>query len=67
MSAQLIWRALDEEGEARTAANRPAFLRQTLASSWQTSFWPRTLPQEAIQFLGPAPKKEVPVRDDTLA
>jgi hypothetical protein len=25
VSAQLTWRALDEAGEARTAANRPAF------------------------------------------
>ena len=25
MSAQLTWRALDEAGEARTTANRPAF------------------------------------------
>ena len=33
MSAQLTWRALDEAGEARTAANRPAFLPQTLAFS----------------------------------
>ena len=60
MSAKLTWRALDEAGEARTAANRPAFSPQTPDSSEQTSFWPRNLPQEAIQFLGPVPKKEIP-------
>ena len=46
MSAQLTWRILDEAGEARTVANRPAFLPQTLAFSGQTFFWPRNLPQE---------------------
>lgn len=46
MSAQLTWRALDEAGEARTAANRPAFLPQTLAFLGQPFFWPRNLPQE---------------------
>ena len=60
MSAQLTWRALDEAGEARTAANRPAFLSQTPATLWQTSFGPRNLPHEAIQFLRPVPKKEIP-------
>lgn len=38
MSAQLTWRALDEAGEARTAANRPAFLPQTLAFWRKRSF-----------------------------
>ena len=31
MSARLNWRALDEAGKARTAANRPASLVQTPA------------------------------------
>ena len=60
MSAQLTWRALDEAGEARTAANRPAFLPQTLAFSVQTFFWPRNLPQERYNSMEPVPKKEIP-------
>jgi hypothetical protein len=44
--AQSTWRALDAAAEARTVANRPAFLLQTLAFSGQTFFWPRNLPQE---------------------
>jgi hypothetical protein len=61
VSAQLTWRALDEAGEARTAANRPAFLPQTLAFSGQTFFWPRNLPQERYNSIEPVPKKEIPV------
>jgi len=60
VSAQLAWRALDEAGEARTAANRPAFLPQTLAFSGQTFFWPRNLPQERYNSMEPVQKKEIP-------
>jgi hypothetical protein len=42
--------ALDEGGEARTTANRPAFLSQTLVFSGQAFFsglfWFGNLPQE---------------------
>jgi len=60
MSAQSTWRVLDEAGEARTAANRPAFLPQTLVFSGQTFFWPRNLPQERYNSMEPVPKKEIP-------
>jgi hypothetical protein len=60
VSAQLTWRALDEAGEARTAATRPAFLPQTLAFSGQTFFWPRNLPQDRYNSIEPVPKKEIP-------
>jgi hypothetical protein len=62
VSGQLNWRALDEAGEARTAANRPAFLPQTLAFSGQTFFWPRNLPQERYNSMEPVQKKEIPVK-----
>ena len=65
MSAQLNWRTLDEAGEARTVANRLPFLPQALALSGQTFFWPRNLPQEAMQFLGPVLKKEIPAKAAT--
>jgi hypothetical protein len=61
VSEQLTWRVLDEAGEATTAANRPAFLPQTLASWAQTFFWPYNLPQERYNFMKPVPKKEIPV------
>jgi hypothetical protein len=61
VSAQSTWRALDEAGEARTAANRPAFLPQTLAFGAQTFFWPCNLPQERYNFVKPVSKKEIPV------
>jgi hypothetical protein len=61
VSAQLTWRALDEADNARTAANRPAFLPQTLAFSAQTFLWSCNLHQERYNFLDPAPKKEIPV------
>jgi hypothetical protein len=61
VSAQLTLRALGETNEARTAANRPAFLPQTLAFSGQTFFWPRNLLQERYNSLEPVPKKEIPV------
>jgi len=61
VSAQSTWRALDEAGEARTAANRPAFLPQTLAFWAQTFFWPYKRPQERYNFMKPVPKKEIPV------
>ena len=38
MSAQLTWKALDEAAETRTAANRPAFLPQTLTFRGKPSF-----------------------------
>jgi hypothetical protein len=60
VSAQSTWRALDEAGEARTAANRPAFLPQTLAFWAQTFFWPYNLPQERYNFVKPVSKKEIP-------
>jgi hypothetical protein len=60
VSVQFTWRALDEAGEARTAATRPAFLPQTLAFSGQTFFWPRNLPQERYNSMEPVPKKEIP-------
>jgi len=60
VSAQSTWRALDEAGEARTAANRPAFLPQTLAFGAQTFFWPCNLPQERYNFVKPVSKKEIP-------
>jgi hypothetical protein len=60
VSAQLTWRALDEAGETRTAANRPAFFPQTLALSGQTFFWPRNLPQERNTSIERVPKKEIP-------
>ena len=64
MSAQSTWRALDEAGEARTAANRPAFLPQTLAFGAQTFFWPCNLPQERYNFVKPVSNKEIPVQSD---
>jgi hypothetical protein len=63
VSAQSTWRALDEAGEARTAANRPAFLPQTLASWAQTFFWPYNLLQERYNFMKLVPKKEIPDQD----
>lgn len=60
MSAQLTWKALDEVGDARTEANRVAFLAQTLAFSGQTFFWPRNLPQGQYNSMKPVPKKEIP-------
>jgi hypothetical protein len=60
VSAQLTSRALDEAGEARTVANRPAFLPQTPAFSGQTFFWPRNLPPERYNPMEPLPKKEIP-------
>jgi hypothetical protein len=50
-------KALDEAAEARTAANRTAFLPQTLAFSGQTFFWPRNLPQERYNSMELVPKK----------
>ena len=38
MSAQLTWRALDEADNARTAANRRAFVPQSLTFSAQVFF-----------------------------
>jgi hypothetical protein len=64
VSAQSTWRALDEAGEARTAANRPAFLPQTLAFGAQTFFWPCNLPQERYNSVKPVSKKEIPVNGD---
>jgi hypothetical protein len=46
VSAQLSWGALHEASEARTVANRPGLLPQTLIFPGQTFFWPRNLPQE---------------------
>ena len=57
MSSQLTWMALDEAGEARTAANRPAFLPQTLAFSAQTYFLPRNLPQKRYNSMELVPKR----------
>jgi hypothetical protein len=56
VSAKLTWRALNEAGEARTAANRPAFLPQTLAFYGQTLFWPRNLHQERYNSVESVPK-----------
>ena len=67
MSAQLTWKALDEVGDARTEANRPAFLPQTLAFSGQTFFWPRNLPQERYNSMKPVPKKEIPIQVPPVA
>jgi hypothetical protein len=50
------------EGEARTVANRSAFLPQTLAFSEQTFFWPRNPPQERYNSIEPVPKKEIPIK-----
>ena len=61
MWAQLTWRTFSEAGEARTAANRPAFLPQTLVFSGQTSIWPGNLLQERYNSMEPVPKKEIPV------
>jgi hypothetical protein len=58
--AQVNWRALDEAGEARTVANRPAFLPQTLAFSGQTFFWFRTLLQARYNSINPVSKEEIP-------
>ena len=60
MSAQLTWRALDEAGEARTAANRPAFLPQTLAFLAQTFFWPCNLLHKRYNCKDSGSKKEIP-------
>jgi hypothetical protein len=38
VSAQSTWRALDEAGEARTAANRPAFFRKRWLFRHKCSF-----------------------------
>jgi hypothetical protein len=65
VSEKLTWRALDEGGEARTAANRPAFLPQTPAPSRQTFFWPCNLPYERYDFREPVPKKEIPAKNLT--
>lgn len=61
MSAQLTWRVLGEAGEARTAANHPAFLPQALAFSGQTFFGSRNLPQKRYNSMEPVLKKEIPV------
>ena len=60
MSAQLTWRALNEAGNARTAANRSAFLPQTLASSVQMLLRSSNLPQERYNSQEPVSKKEIP-------
>jgi hypothetical protein len=60
MSAQLTWRALDEEAKAWMTANRPAHLSQTLALSAPTILWSCNLPQERYNSLEPVPKKEIP-------
>ena len=57
MPAQLTRRAPDEAVEAGTAANRPAFLPQTVAFSGQTIFWPRDLPLERYNSKEPVPRK----------
>jgi hypothetical protein len=57
----MSWRAFDEAAEARTAANRPAFLPQTPAFLRPTFFWPRNLPQKRYTLTEPVPKKEIPV------
>jgi len=62
VSAQLTSRALDKAGEARTVANRLAFLPQALAFSGQTFFWPRNLPQKRYNSAEPVPKKEIPIK-----
>jgi hypothetical protein len=61
VSPELTWRALDEACEERTAANRPAFLPQTLVFSEQTFCRPRNLPQERYNSIKPLLKKEIPV------
>ncbi len=66
MSARLTWKALDEAGEASTAANRPAYLPQMPAFSGQTFFWPRNLPQERYNSWESVPKKEIPVIDSVM-
>lgn len=60
MSAQLTWRALNEAGNARTAANRSAFLPQTLAFSAQMLLRSSNLPQERYNSQEPVSKKEIP-------
>jgi hypothetical protein len=59
VSAELTWKALDEAGEASTAANRPPFLPQTPAFWGQTFSWPRNLPKERYNSIEPVPKKEI--------
>ena len=55
MSAQLTWRALDEAGEARTAANRPAF-------PLKLPRWSCTLRQRAYNRRESVSKMEIPDR-----
>lgn len=61
MSAKLTWKAVEEAGEARTTANRPAFLPQMLAFYGRTFYlelyWLGNLPQERLRH-GVADDKE---------
>ena len=61
MSAQWTWRALDEAGEARTAANCQACPSQMLAFSAQLFCWPCNLSQERYNCSDSGSKKEIPV------
>jgi hypothetical protein len=60
VSEKLATRALYEAGEARTVANRRAFVPQTLTFSAQVFFSPCTLPQERYNCGDFGSKKEIP-------
>ena len=61
MSAQLTWRALDEAGEAWTAANPQLFCRKSWLFGRQRSFGLAICPRERYYLMKPVPKKEIPV------
>jgi len=58
VSAQWTWRALDETGEARTAANRPAF-------PLKLPRWSCNLRQRAYNCRDFGSKKEIPAEDQS--
>ena len=60
MWAQLTWRAFDEAGEARAAANRLTSVPQTPTFSAPTLLSPSHPPQEPYNCLEPVSKKEIP-------
>jgi hypothetical protein len=62
VSEKLTTRVLYEAAQARTAANCPASLPQTLAFSVRLSSCPCILPQERYNCSDSGSKKEIPGR-----